>query len=269
MHFILELLQNADDSEYRQSTEPLLRISYHKDGIRFDANEIGFRKSDVEALCSIGNSSKKKSPHSRKHIGNKGIGFKSVFGVSTSVFIASGEYTFKFSTGVPLGMLAPEWSPFPRLRRDGFTSIFLQLKPSVDGGRLIRELMDLDGRLLLFLHNIKRLEIEIEQTSDAVNNAHSLTVARRDEIYYPHELRVVSRDKSSSYLLIRHSISNMPAEDSRKRCTSSEIIFAFPINLQASNLSIPTSGKPNKVYSFLPIRDYGFKVCPAPSRLSP
>lgn len=89
MHFLLELLQNADDNWYRASTTPKMKITYRNGTLRIDTNEIGFRKTDVEAICSIGHSSKPGSQLGVRRIGEKGIGFKSVFRVADSVFITS------------------------------------------------------------------------------------------------------------------------------------------------------------------------------------
>jgi HSP90 family molecular chaperone len=95
-HFLLELLQNADDNTYH--SEPTLKITYRiqDDGASFlqiDSNEIGFTYADVVALCSIGNSTKKGSGHAKNATGEKGIGFKSVFRVAEKVYVSSRAYT--------------------------------------------------------------------------------------------------------------------------------------------------------------------------------
>lgn len=261
MRFILELLQNADDSDYDLNSEPVFKIFYRNRTIRFDTNEAGFSKSDVEALCSIGGSSKNKPSQPKRSIGEKGIGFKSVFGVSEAVFVASGEYSFKLSTSESFDMLAPAWCSFPDQRHPGFTSILLQLKPQFSSEKLIRELMDIDGRLLMFLQNIKRLEIGIGSNSNGDSNVHKITIERREEHYHGHELRVIGQGKScSSYMMFRHRVSQMPEEDKRKGYTDTEIILAFPADYRCAEPSIPLLERPNNVYSFLPIRDFGFKA---------
>lgn len=70
-------------------------------------NEVGFTAANVEALCRIGFSTKKLNRAG--FIGEKGIGFKSVFKVADQVWITSGPYSFKFDATKPLGMIAPVW----------------------------------------------------------------------------------------------------------------------------------------------------------------
>jgi HSP90 family molecular chaperone len=135
--------------------------------LRFDTNEIGFRMADVESICGIGNSSKKEffETAKQKRIGEKGIGFKSVFGVSDEVFITSGHCSFKFNIGEPSGRLAPTWEKFPRKKRSGFTSIYLQLRPDLDKTMLVGALQNLDGRHLMFLRQLKKVDISLLDTA--------------------------------------------------------------------------------------------------------
>ena len=84
-HFILELLQNAEDNEY-VGKEPELSLSIEagnltgtplSDGcLAVLNNEVGFQLSNVQSLCSVGQSTK--NDRSQGYIGEKGIGFKSV-----------------------------------------------------------------------------------------------------------------------------------------------------------------------------------------------
>ncbi len=73
---------------------------------------MGLVESNVESLCSIGNSTKTRQVVD--YVGEKGIGFKSVFLVSGKPFIFSKGYSFSFSD-VPregegnLGFLIPKW----------------------------------------------------------------------------------------------------------------------------------------------------------------
>ncbi len=75
MHFVLELIQNADDNQYRDN--PTLIFVIDSNSINIYNNERGFREKNIQALCDIGKSTKGK--HKQGYIGQKGIGFKSVF----------------------------------------------------------------------------------------------------------------------------------------------------------------------------------------------
>ncbi|EMT62837.1 hypothetical protein FOC4_h10017656, partial [Fusarium odoratissimum] len=77
-HFILELIQNADDNIYPPEVTPSLTLTLQ-----------------------------------RRYIGEKGIGFKSVFKAADVVKIASGYYEFRFDRRESLGMVLPIASPFP------------------------------------------------------------------------------------------------------------------------------------------------------------
>eukprot|EP01088_Endostelium_zonatum_P021866 TRINITY_DN890_c0_g1_i2.p1 TRINITY_DN890_c0_g1~~TRINITY_DN890_c0_g1_i2.p1 ORF type:complete len:2146 (+),score=649.66 TRINITY_DN890_c0_g1_i2:669-7106(+) len=85
-HFVLELVQNADDNKYNVDT-PALEFVIRNDRIEVNNNEIGFSPANILALCDIGKSTKPKNIAG--FIGKKGIGFKSVFSVTDAPEIHS------------------------------------------------------------------------------------------------------------------------------------------------------------------------------------
>eukprot|EP00727_Mastigamoeba_balamuthi_P001574 m51a1_g11413 putative serine threonine protein kinase (149) ;mRNA; r:15843-16720 len=102
-HFVLELIQNADDNQYAAGVEPTLRVTVHQDGVTFENNELGFTRANVLALCNVGDSTK----HGMKGlIGHKGIGFKSVFSVSQRPEIHSRCYHFMLELEEPPALVA-------------------------------------------------------------------------------------------------------------------------------------------------------------------
>ena len=74
---LLELLQNADDNDYSNGKTPKVDIRYQRELLAFVNNEIGFSNQNVDALCRVTQSTKRKLKS--KKTGEKGIGFKSVF----------------------------------------------------------------------------------------------------------------------------------------------------------------------------------------------
>ena len=53
-HFILELIQNADDNTYAPGIDPLLKLVYRDDGYLWvGCNEVGFTQANVDAICDI------------------------------------------------------------------------------------------------------------------------------------------------------------------------------------------------------------------------
>ena len=75
-HFIMELIQNAEDNSYKENQEPSLKFILSEDYLIIQNNEVGFKEENVRALCDIKKSTKKKVDG---YVGEKGIGFKSVF----------------------------------------------------------------------------------------------------------------------------------------------------------------------------------------------
>lgn len=90
--FIFELLQNADDMPNAfKKVHTTLRILNNQ--LLFMHNGKPFDNDDVRSISSIGKSNKKLDS---EMIGYKGIGFKSVFSDSETVFINSGSFSFSF-----------------------------------------------------------------------------------------------------------------------------------------------------------------------------
>ena len=79
-------VQNADENEnaYPAHVEPTLAFILQSNGVVVLNNELGFTAENIRALCDVGNSTKKGS--NAGYIGQKGIGFKSVFQVSMDGF---------------------------------------------------------------------------------------------------------------------------------------------------------------------------------------
>ncbi|KAK6410617.1 hypothetical protein LTR95_018195, partial [Oleoguttula sp. CCFEE 5521] len=101
-HFILELIQNADDNRYEAGVTPKLTLLYNRDGFLWVAcNEVGFTPANVRAICRIADSTKKIESAHKGYIGEKGIGFKSVFKVADVVSIQSGAVSFQFDKTKP------------------------------------------------------------------------------------------------------------------------------------------------------------------------
>lgn len=106
--YINELLQNADDCKYPEGETPTFSFKIGKNlkliGTRY--NEVGFTKANVRAITAIGESTKKKLMDGERSsdilIGEKGVGFKSVFAVADKVSIYSGDFCFSLSSKEPL-----------------------------------------------------------------------------------------------------------------------------------------------------------------------
>jgi HSP90 family molecular chaperone len=117
-HFIFELIQNAEDNTYGIDIEPSLNFlllksdptcSQNSDGaLIIENNEIGFSPENFEAICAVGKSTKSKI---QGYIGEKGIGFKSVFRVTSKPYLFSNGYQISLPeehTETGLGYIVPK-----------------------------------------------------------------------------------------------------------------------------------------------------------------
>ena len=120
-HFVLELIQNADDNSYPlhltcPSLEeqgdtfgiPSLKFVVSDRAIVVLNNEVGFSKENIRAICDVGKSTK--GAHRSGYIGQKGIGFKSVFRITDVPAIHSNGFHIKFdASSDPIGFILPHW----------------------------------------------------------------------------------------------------------------------------------------------------------------
>lgn len=98
--FLCELLQNADDCLYDNDVIPSLKMSLDGETLTIEYNEQGFTKANIRAITAIGESTKKKILDNNV-IGEKGVGFKSVFEVAEDVEIHSKAFNFKLNHNTP------------------------------------------------------------------------------------------------------------------------------------------------------------------------
>jgi hypothetical protein len=242
-HFILELLQNAEDNEYL-ARQPELSLSIdlgNPTGTPFADgclvvlnNEIGFHLSNVRSLCAVGQSTKK--DRSQGYIGEKGIGFKSVFRVTDSPHIFSNGFRFRFyvpTESEGLGYILPHWvEDVPPVVRDGFTVILLPLQ---SGKRelITLQLSKIAPETILFLRKLKRLSI---------GDGRSIS---RDDEQYP-AVTLCSNNAESLYF-VHSKLCDKPetlTDEKRTGISQREVAVAFP--LKTSN---PCKGR---IFAFLP-----------------
>ena len=101
LHFLFDLIQNIDDCEFESHDDCKLdrRFDFNEQKIILTYNETGFTTFNVFAITDIGITgiveAVKNILLAKHQIGEKGIGFKSVFGVSDKVLIRSGWFSFE------------------------------------------------------------------------------------------------------------------------------------------------------------------------------
>lgn len=87
IHFVMELIQNADDNTYatssdtndisiadssKQKVTPTIRFELLPHALYIYNNEVGFQENNIMAICTVGESTKKGQ---KGYIGQKGIGY--------------------------------------------------------------------------------------------------------------------------------------------------------------------------------------------------
>eukprot|EP00798_Chlamydomonas_sp_ICE-L_P032535 gene32535-17251_t len=167
LHFLLELVQNAEDNQYPVGKAASLEF-IRQGGCMFAiSNETGFTR---DSLCRIGMSSKSSTPG---YIGQKGIGFKSVFKVSDAPEVHSNGFhiAFDLQREPDLGYACPVWVGPPedelewsslcsQSPQDVRTVIRIPLKQEnvYNADRLTNDLFgSVSPHLLLFLEKLCRI----------------------------------------------------------------------------------------------------------------
>lgn len=252
-HFILELVQNADDNHYNIGVAPSLSFTLDAQRLVVVNNEQGFTEENVKALCSAGESSKK---NKSGYIGEKGIGFKSVFKVTDAPEIHSNGYHFQFNRSDPedlLGYVVPHWKEADLPIDSAATSVVLPARP---GHRFTPEMLsDLNATLLLFLDKLRQLE---------VGNGDNMVRYLREDDGQITKLTTTHasprEDEGSTYSVYLRTKTTVEMSDlsepKREGVSATDLVLAFPLSEsgEATPVACPT-------YAFLPIREFGFNFC--------
>jgi len=246
-HFILELIQNADDNTYETSVKPKVKFTIRSNELIVQNNEKGFNEKNAWALCGIGETTKTRA---LGYIGEKGIGFKSVFMISDKPQIYSSGFQFGFKRDEqnPVSIIIPHWiDEVPESVDPGLTNIVLPLKPEAesDAGQHVSQI---DPSLLLFLRKIRTIEIEDE-------DEHKLEIVERHD--HGAEVEITHGSKTSRWRVVRKGLERpvQLVEDRRKDIHETEVVLAFPIGEDGT----ADASAEQSVFAFLPVREYGFK----------
>ena len=260
-HFIFELIQNAEDNTYEECAPYPPYISFRltktdpigipgSDGaLIIQNNEFGFTCHNVDAICAVGRTTKKKA---QGYIGEKGIGFKSVFRVTENPHIFSNGYHFclpKRDEQIGLGYIVPQWiDTLPEGLDFSQTLIILPLTKADFGYDKIKEMLrDIEPEVILFLSKLKEIRIETDTGAD-------WTILKDDDAR-PEVAVVVEGSKqglafsdSDDFLVCTRTF-DKPADishEKREKIESRDVSIAFPLNENSRSLG--------KVFAYLPIR---------------
>lgn len=283
--FVFELLQNADDNQYTRGQDPYVVFRVYPDRIVIECNEDGFTRQNLKAICNIGKSSKTVS---QGYIGEKGIGFKSVFMAAWRVHIQSRDFSFDFvhrKGDSGMGMITPIWQettdpglPFELTR----ITLFLhdQSDPAErDRDRQIinQQFHELQDTLLLFLRKLRKIEVSFHDEEGHQTKGTIYTLSRienPDTAVIERTCTDTAQNRKRIYHIVKHIARRLArsenrdlskAEEVSRSFATSEIVLAFPVTED----SVPII-EPQEVFAFLPVRRMGFNVsCSHFSRFTP
>ncbi|CAF1121480.1 unnamed protein product [Rotaria sordida] len=250
-HFVLELIQNADDNQYASDRLPTLRFVLSDKRILVCNNEIGFQPNNVAAICNVG------------------IGFKSVFMVSNRPEIHSRDYHFCFDTvdgTQQIGYILPIWlDECDEILPDADEWTTCIRLPIQRGSRLQENFDNIQAKLLLFLNRLRRIEI-VGQPMSTSNSDQSRIFTRFDhadgKIIELQEKTVNGTIMKDFWLVIKKAL-QVPEDVKEKlrevKCDvhSTTIAIAYPLSgLQQSVQKLPLA---QPLFAYLPLRSYGFR----------
>jgi hypothetical protein len=225
-----ELLQNANDAARDAGTRGRAHFLLTETALIVADNGSGFGSPQVEAICSLGRSSKGPG----ESVGHKGLGFKSVGEFTDHPQIVSALTSFQFNgervraaVGELIGALPADQKlpvyafPFPveeadlgpdaaaieKLQSNGFTTVIrLPLCDGVERATVEGDLLrNLQSRLLLFLPHVDHLELR------GTSGDFSSEIAR--ESYHGAEYVVLETnvEKKEEWLIYRGTVTPEPA----------------------------------------------------------
>ncbi len=252
--FFYELLQNADDACYlRHGEAPSISFTVSQTELIVDLNEDGFSLSDVLAICSTGESSKKLDQNST---GEKGFGFKSVFGIADQVHVSSGVWSFRFSHRREedgIGMIEPFWVAGEKLSKDVRTRFRLHLSFSESDGlkNLCSQMRSLHPSIIFALRKIKKLSMRFE-AAEAVQG--TLSFEKSVDVDR-NIMTIVSREDAKAaeyfYRVLSGEALDMPRHVERTRTTST---FTIGLPISTPDDGSPLLGEAGQfVFAFLPV----------------
>lgn len=253
--FVYELIQNAEDNSYSRANNnsPYIKFTLMPEQIIIENNELGFNEANVRSICKVRDSTK---VNKIGFIGEKGIGFKSVFQVARKVRIQSGPFDFYFEhlpSGNGMGMITPfNEEEDTGVYEDGTRMTLTLIQPD-DFSKRSEDLLGIPAALIIFLPKLQRIEVLIQRENGVLSRT----------VHESHEdgqnLKLVKRvDDTISEKLFhveRKMFQGLPSHAARENRDRAEVVLAFPITSDSRPVV-----EQQFTFSFLPVRKFGFTV---------
>jgi len=262
---LYELIQNAEDNSYskasREGELPFLHFSIYSNAIHVDSNEDGFLEEHVVAICSIGDSSKQ---NAAGYIGEKGIGFKSIFKVAQKVHIQSGCFSFSFTYTQSadedgLGMVTPYEEPhLENVPANVRTRFIITPRNDSTFEKRVADFENLPETFLLFLNKLKMIKISVYPPNGLTKTTSYSTVQSDSNL---ETIIKTTSDGSNTtrqkhkFHVTRRKVDNLPKDSARSEINTATVVLAFPVDAGFNPLELQ-----QYTFAYLPVRNLGFKV---------
>lgn len=249
-HFLLELIQNADDANFLSSEAPSLTFIINDDSLELHYNEEGFTAEDVVAITDAGFSTKADVRRlTNSFIGEKGIGFKSVFALASSVEIHSPPWHFILKEDACVVPVIPRHQ---RSMDMGGTSLKILFTEHTSIELVANELNKyVEGQIesFLFLQNLSIFILEDRRRSTAKKTKLVLDGRKTGKLF----LEIHPRDELREYILYEEE-SEFPAELVSERWEELVGVGSLKRRMAVAALADATSEglSEGRLYCFLP-----------------
>ncbi|KAK5457302.1 hypothetical protein LTS15_005083 [Exophiala xenobiotica] len=255
---IYELLQNGDDARYAKNVKPTITFRIKPTELTIETNEMGFSLRDVKAICATGKSSKIGNSDTT---GEKGLGFKSVFGIADYVHIQSGLWSFRFEhkrgeDGV--GMVTPIWTEIVDSLPAFGTKCTLRYADTRDSfyRRLISEFERLPKTTIFALRQVTRMVVVVEGANGRPNQ---ITFTKDGDLSSEEmQIRTLVTgqfgdhgSETTRLMLFKHTVTDLPSEEKQRTDATSDVTVAFEVTSSGTPI-IPDSGQ--HIFAYLPVQ---------------
>lgn len=277
IHFLMELIQNADDAALRSSQKESnqdknYRLKLHleknveSNKLILEYDEDGFSYEDIDSITSIGNSSKidTKLEKGKATIGEKGIGFKSVFALAEKVTINSGWYEFYIQDCRKSDneyerkgktITVPILEKVNDKYRNG-TKLTIDFKESVAVNAVeskINDYFNSPHEVFLFLQKISEIKFDNKEIKLEIDDTHKIDCCKGKKLEVvkvitsenqEQEFIRYTRDMTFSVEAAKSRWSNLKIDEETKNLVlTREASICFPKNINE---------KKGRLFSFLP-----------------
>jgi len=255
--FILELIQNAEDSGLGLKSQGVFEISINTKRIKIAHNGKPFDEADIKALCGIRSSKKPE----KGTLGYLGIGFKSVFKVTDCPEIYSRGLQFKFDRdhwddpGKTPWHVIPIWMDKPSENIDAEkTTFIIPYREETNYPALLEEIEKIRTELYLFLRWLKKIVIidEVSERTWVLENAgeaeDNITILKHG-------------GTQQRFKFFRRTLEPIPdwvkqdrlTQEYRANVAKREIAIAFALDAEGNLDPSEAGAMYGGVYSFLPL----------------